>query len=326
MLMSAERNAYDRIQAQAEAWWARLRSGKATRADADALRQWCAQSAEHARAWREVKAVWEALEPAAARAAQRDPAAAGLAGRAVSVPCSRPGRRAFMGGAVAASAAAFLALRPPMELWPSVAEFAADYRTGTGEQRLVALSGQAVVQMNTQTRINLKADEAGDGVELVTGEAEVSTGRAPLTVYAGGGRLVARGTRLNIRHTGPQVCVSCLEGSVDVEVAGQKRALERGMQLTYDAQGMRSPAQADTASVSAWRSGMLTFTDVPLADVIGEINRYRPGKLILRDAGIGRRLVQMRFAIRQTDTALTMIRELYGITLRELPGGIVLLG
>jgi transmembrane sensor len=323
MFMSADRNAHASIQEQADAWWARLRSGRATRADAQALRQWCAQSTEHAQAWREVKQAWEALEPAAARAVQADPSAAfPERPRRVAAPAYRPGRRAFVAGAVAASATTFLAFRPPLGLWPSVAELGADYRTGTGEQRQVALSDQVTVQMNTQTRIDRMA---GDGIELVAGEAEILAGpQRPFAVHAGAGRLLARSARFNVRHTGPQVCVSCLEGSVELDLAGQRRVLERGLQLVYDAQGARAAVAVDPASVSAWRSGALVFTDVPLAEVIDEINRYRPGRVILRNAEMGRRPVQMRFAIHQTDTALTMIRELYGARLTTLPGHIVL--
>ena len=52
------------IGQQADAWWARLRSADFTRADADALRAWCARSPAHARAWRELQRLWQALDPA----------------------------------------------------------------------------------------------------------------------------------------------------------------------------------------------------------------------------------------------------------------------
>ncbi|WP_139842715.1 DUF4880 domain-containing protein, partial [Janthinobacterium sp. GW458P] len=57
------------IGQQAAAWWARLRADDFTRADADALRAWCASSPDHARAWRELQQLWQALDPALARAA-----------------------------------------------------------------------------------------------------------------------------------------------------------------------------------------------------------------------------------------------------------------
>lgn len=48
----------------------------------------------------------------------------------------------------------------------------------------------------------------------------------------------------------------------------------------------------DVAEVMAWRERMLVFNDVPLATVIDEINRYRPGMLLLLDKALGRRRVR----------------------------------
>lgn len=305
------------IGQQADAWWVRLRSADFTRADADALRAWCARSPAHARAWRELQQVWQALDPALARSGTAPQGAAVLA-----FP-SRPGRRAFLGGALAAGVAV-LALRPPLGAWPSLQELRADYRTGTGEQRQLALSRQMTVQMNTQTRINVNAQES---VELLAGEAEIlaSGARQPVSVQAGAGRLLAQSARFNVRHTDDAVCVTCLAGAVDVLWQQRRLTLDAGQQLVYDAQGVQAATGAAENEVSAWRTGALSFVGKPLADVVAEINRYRPGKVLLRNPELGRRLVRMRFSIAQTDGALAMIRDLYGAQMTSLPGGIVLL-
>jgi transmembrane sensor len=318
------------LQEQADAWWLRLRSGKASREDAHAFRAWCAQSPAHMQAWRELVRVWEALEPATARAIAREPSFTGMPRRGLAAAVlARPARRAFLGGALAASATAALAIRPPLELWPSVMEYTSDYRTGTGEQRALALSGQVSVQMNTQTRINLRnAGQSGDGIELVDGEAEIAAARdRPFTVYAGNGRIQARSARFNVRYTGPDVCINCLEGKLAFESPARTEVLAAGSQLVYGARDLRMhvTAIANEAAVSGWRTGYLSFADTPLADVIGEINRYRRGRIILRNAALGRREVRMRIAVRQIDAALGMIRDLYGVQMMELPGGIVLL-
>lgn len=311
------------IGQQADAWWARLRSADFTRADADALRAWCARSPAHARAWRELQQVWQALDPAlqgaarAARGTDAPPRAAVLAFPA------RPGRRAFMGGALAAGVAV-LALRPPLGAWPSLQELGADYRTGTGEQRQLALSRQMTVQMNTQTRINVNAQES---IELLAGEAEIlaNGARQPVTVQAGAGRLLAQSARFNVRHTDDAVCVTCLAGAVDVVWQQRRQTLDAGQQLVYDTQGVQAATVAAGGEVSAWRTGALSFVGKPLAEVVAEINRYRPGKVLLRNPELGRRLVRMRFSIAQMDGALAMIRDLTGANMISLPGGIVLL-
>lgn len=305
------------IGQQAAAWWARLRADDFTQADADALRAWCARSPGHARAWRELQQLWQALDPALTRAA-----AAPQRENVLAFPL-RPGRRAFLGGALAAGVAV-LALRPPLGAWPSLQEFAADYRTGTGEQRQVALSQQMSVQMNTQTRINVRAPEA---IELLGGEAEIlaSGARQPVSVLAGAGRMLAQSARFNVRHTDDAVCVTCLAGAVEVVWQQRRQTLDAGQQLVYDERGVQAATAAQAGEASAWRTGALSFVGKPLADVVDEINRYRPGRVVLRNAELGRRLVRMRFSIGQTDGALAMIRDLYGAQMTSLPGGIVLL-
>ncbi|STQ92289.1 fec operon regulator FecR [Janthinobacterium lividum] len=304
------------IGREAAAWWARLRADDFTQADADALRAWCALSPDHARAWRELKQVWQALDPALTRAAAPQQAAV------LAFP-ARPGRRAFLGGALAAGVA-MLALRPPLGAWPSLQELSADYRTGTGEQRKVALSQQMTVQMNTQTRINVRAPEA---IELLGGEAEIvaSGARQPVSVVAGAGRLLAQSARFNVRHTDDAVCVTCLAGAVEVVWQQRRQTLDAGQQLVYDDRGVQAAMAAPAGEASAWRTGALSFAGQPLSRVVDEINRYRPGRVVLRNAELGRRLVRMRFSITQMDGALAMIRDLTGAQMTSLPGGIVLL-
>ena len=303
------------IGQQAAAWWARLRADDFTRADADALRAWCASSPDHARAWRELQQLWQALDPALARAA-----AAPQRENVLAFPL-RPGRRAFLGGALAAGVAA-LALRPPLGAWPSLQEMGADYRTGTGEQRQVALSPQMTVQMNTQTRIDVRAPES---IELLGGEAEIlaSGARQPVSVVAGAGRLLAQAARFNVRHTDDAVCVTCLAGAVEVVWQQRRLTLDAGRQVVYDGRGVQA-ATAAPGEASAWRTGALSFAGKPLAEVVAEINRYRPGRVLLRNPELGRRLVRMRFSIAQMDGALAMIRDLTGAQMTSLPGGVVI--
>ena len=308
------------IRQQADAWWLRLRAADFTRADAEALRAWCASSPAHARAWRELNQLWQALDPALERAAA--PPAEPPRAAVLAFPL-RPGRRVFLGGALAAGVAV-LALRPPLGAWPSLQELGADYRTGTGEQRQVALSQQMTVQMNTQTRIDVRAPES---IELLAGEAEILArgARQPVSVVAGAGRLLAQSARFNVRHTDDAVCVTCLAGAVDVVWQQRRLTLDAGQQVVYDGRGVQAATAAPKGEASAWRTGALSFAGKPLAEVVAEINRYRPGRVLLRNPELGRRLVRMRFSIAQMDGALAMIRDLTGAQMTSLPGGVVLL-
>ncbi|MFY4258145.1 FecR family protein [Achromobacter xylosoxidans] len=318
-----EASAHDR---DARTWLLMLTSGAATEADAQAFRAWLRQDARHEAAFAEQKRLWQALGPAVreeamARAAPRRP--------------SLSGRRAFLGGAVAASVA-YLAWRPPLGLWPGLGELGADYRTATGEQRRVALGDALELELNTQTRINVRSAPGADPViELAAGEAEIRVGRppnargepaAPATqVVAGAGRITARQARFNLRYLDGEASLCCLDGSLWLAHAQGSYEVAAGQELRYDGQRVMPLAAVDTEAVTAWRRGWLVFDRVPLADVVEELNRYRRGRLVLLNSQLGRRRVQARFALAQVADAEQLIRDAYGAEVTRLPGGIVLL-
>jgi ferric-dicitrate binding protein FerR (iron transport regulator) len=294
----------DRLQSEAQDWLILLTSGRATVADARALRQWCAQSPEHAHAFEQSKLLWQQLQPAV---------------EGLQAP-RHLGRRAFLGGAIAASAA-FLLIRGTVP--GGFSGLGADYITEVGEQRRVDLADGVSLELNTQTRIN-RRDSAD--FELVSGEVEVLTrAQATLKVQAGAGWLSASQARFNLRNTDQSVCVTCLDGALLVDVQGLSIHLESGQQLTYDARQVGTPQAVDTSAVIAWRQQILVFNDATLSTVIDEINRYRPGMLLLLNSELGKRKVQARFSLDQLAGVALLIRDAYGAKCTELPGGVVVL-
>lgn len=288
---------------EARDWLVLLTSGRATVADAKALQHWCAQSPAHAEAFEQAKVLWQQLS---------------AAGKQVQQP-RHFGRRAFLGGAIAASAALFMV---HATVPGGFAGLTADYRTDIGEQRRVELSDGVHLELNTQTRII----RAGQGIELLEGEIEVVANAAqPLKVQAGAGWLSAAQARFNVRNTDRNVCVTCIEGSLSVAVGARTLTLDSGHQITYGASGVHAPVAVDTQTVVAWREQVLVFNNATLATVVDEINRYRPGKLLLLNSELGKRRVQARFTLEQLAGVALLIRDAYGAKCTELPGGVVLL-
>lgn len=298
----------DRLTREAQGWLVLLTSGRATASDAHALREWCAQSPEHARAFEQAKLLWQQLRPAAEQ---------------LQAP-RHLGRRAFLGGAIAASAA-FLLIRATVP--GGVSGLGADYITEVGEQRRFDLADGMSLELNTQTRINRRQSADGSqALELLSGEVEVlARANTPLKVEAGGGWLSARQARFNLRNLNQSVCVTCLEGALQVDALGHSIRLESGQQLTYDTRKVGTLQSVDTAAVIAWRQQVLVFNDATLASVIDEINRYRPGMLLLLNSELGKRKVQARFSLDQLAGVALLIRDAYGVKCTELPGGVVVL-
>jgi len=318
------------LQAEALTWVRRLTSGEATTADAAALRQWCARSPAHAAAFSEARQFWEAFGPAGRGLLQDEQAAQTRAARA----SHRIGRRALIGGALAASAAGAMMLRPPLGLWPSVFELRADYRTGTGEQRHVTVGEGVAIQMNTRTSMSVGTGAQAETVELIAGEASFNLAQPSRTVsqesglfqvVAAGGRTTTRGAKFDVRVTGSTVCVTCFEDGVRVAHGAQAVTLSPRQQVVYDAGGLRPVAAIDPVVVAAWQQGLIICNMQPLADVIDELNRYRAGHIVLLNAEAGRLPVNGRFRIDRPDEALAQIEQAFGVRRRSLPGGVVLL-
>jgi transmembrane sensor len=313
---------------QAMAWILRLASGEATVADAEALRQWRAQSPLHRQAFAEAKLLWETLDPATREITQKTRSSGG---GDVPARYSRPmGRRALIGGALAASfaAAGYIGSKPPFRLWPSVSELSADYRTTTGEQRQLALADDITLVLNTQTSIGVRSIAPGArAIELISGEAAITAkaGFASFDVLAASGRTSAAIGRFDVRREGATVCVTCFDGIVQVERDGQSVSVPPGHQTTYDSSGLGKIVPIDVGVVSAWQQGQLVFRHEPLSRVVEEINRYRPGRIILLNERLGERDVVATFHLNRIHDAVEHLARTFGARTRSLPGGVVLL-
>jgi transmembrane sensor len=314
----------DPLERDAHRWITELVSGEATTADAESLKQWCKQSPAHAAAFAVAARRWKDFGPPGHDLLRRGEVTL------FPPPSGQVSRRLILGGAGALSAVAagYAVVNPPLGMWPSLDELAADYRTVTGEQRHVAVASNVSVQMNTQTSITIPshADDA-DRVKLIAGEASFTSSESskPLMVLAGNGRTIANRARFDIRKIGPTVCVTCFDGDIRVERDVESATIGSRQQIRYDGRGLGQPVAIDPAVVSAWRDGILVFRFTPLADVIDEINRYRPGRVVLLNAALASGPVNGRFRVQRIEEVLTWIEQAFGVKSRFLPGGVVLL-
>jgi transmembrane sensor len=321
------------LEHEAYGWVVRFVSGAAGPNDIEALKEWSARSPAHAAAFDQASRTWEAVGPARQSLSVTSTSVICFdAAKKASVSAqSKMARRAFLGGALSASAAgaAFMVVRPPLELWPSLAELTADYRTAVGEQRQIMLADSVSIDMNTRTSIALRSSEdRPNRIELIAGEALVSMSKTSnaVTVLAADGRITATDARFNVRYGDRDVCVTCLQGNVEVGRQAAVLPLAAGRQVVYSSQGMGAPVAIDSATVMAWKDGVVIFDATPIADVIAEVNRYRRGRIVLTNAGLGRERLNARFRIENIDRVVSQIEQVFGARATALPGGITLLG
>ncbi|MDQ8727918.1 FecR domain-containing protein [Bradyrhizobium sp. LHD-71] len=313
----------DTLTREALDWLSRVGLGEATQDDLAALRRWRDLSPAHAAALTRAGDLWRMLETPVTDLAKND------ASR--SWTGSLTNRRALLvgGTAVAAATIGAMVVRPPLELWPTLAELNADYRTGTGEQRQLTLAETVSVELNTRTSIAVRAGEQDPAIELISGETAIAITRAvpkAFVVLAAEGRTSSYRGSFNIRRRDAMVDVVCIEGEASVECGGRGVTLQAGQRIAYGRHNLGDIAGADPAVITAWRDGMLVFRNTPLSSVIDEVNRYRPGRIVLVDRSLEQRLVTARFEIKRLDTVMGQIGQVFKVPVKTFPGGLVLVG
>lgn len=308
------------LHRQALDWLALTASGNATAADLAAMKKWRAVCPENEDAFRLATTMAQFVRT------QPLPTSEGLKAPWFERPTTRRMALAGMGVAVAA----YSVVRPPMGVWPSLAELTSDYRTQTGEQKSVALARGVSLQLNTGTSIGVRHDRANPGIRLIEGEVAVSA-RLPqdglFSLHAPTGSVVARDATFDVRIVDAGFRTICLDGAVTVQSGNRQVPLTAGQAVTCStgASAPGKPYSVDLTVATAWRRGQLVFYDAPLRDVVAEINRYRPGRIVVVGSRIGGRRINASFSIRQLDNTAQNLARFAGVSATTLPGGIVLL-
>ncbi|MDF0490369.1 DUF4880 domain-containing protein [Sphingomonas sp. H39-1-10] len=306
----------------------RLRSGSATQRDAAAFLAWRGTSAAHEEAFRSAVGLQRLVREAFAERVEEGTPRSAEVIAIETVPRRRLSRRGVLSGALAASfAGGLFVVGRSLDMVPDPATLRADVSTAAGERRLVKLAGGATVDLNTRTSIVLRKDLAMPAVELIGGEALLTSapgGAAALV--AGKGTSIGRSGRFNARRDGDEVCITCLAGTVDLAWQEQQRRLRAGEEVRYDGERVGAvEAGIDASVLTAWRQGTLIFRDMPMRTVVAEINRYRHGKVLLANDRLGARLLTGTYRIDGLDAFFRQAELGLGVKVMHLPGDVVVL-
>ncbi|MBM7060033.1 FecR domain-containing protein [Pseudomonas sp. UL073] len=193
----------------------------------------------------------------------------------------------------------------------SPAEWLADYRTATGEQRRITLSDGTRLTLNTASAVDVRFDAGQRRLELQAGEILVETAKdsaRPFIVHTRHGRIRALGTRFTVRQHAERSEVAVLQHAVAVSPAHGAQAetrVDAGQRLSFDAQRVASLHSADPLQAE-WANGRLVVNDWRLVDLLAELDRYRPG-LLGCDPKVAELRLSGAYPLDDTDRALAAI-------------------
>lgn len=302
----------DPIGDAAQEWLLLFATGAPSADDLARFRAWHAADPRHRQAYDEARALWNDigdLQPAFAATSRR-----------------RQGR------AVAGALFAAGILVAVMVCAPLMRSLMADHRTGTGQQAMVTLPDGSTAWLNTDTAIDVAFDATHRQVTLLRGEAlfeVVKDAARPFAVAAVDGRTTAVGTAFAVRDLDEAATVTVVEGAVRVTSpagTGEGMLVEAGQQLAYrrgEAPGMAR--KLDPADATAWRRGAITIRDRGLADALREIERYRPGRIVLLGDAARFLPVTARIALGDIDGGIAALAATHKLSVFHVTDYLVIL-
>jgi len=292
-----------RVIREAALWYSQLCSGQASAEDTQAWQHWKAQGWEQQWAWSRVELLQQQIHTTPVQMTQQVLQAGHEAMQAK--------RRAILKGLGVFTLTAPVAwIGWHLQPWQPML---ADYSTATGERREWRLADGTRMVLNTGSMVNVAFDEHVRLVQLIRGEIYIETGhqdvhQRPFIVRTTQASLRALGTQFVVRQQATSTWLGVLQHAVEVTLAAgpPQFQVEAGQQTTLGMQG-GGALSALNGQEASWVRGMLVITDWRLADLVAELNRYRPG--ILRcDPQLADQRISGAFPLDDADIALEAIQ------------------
>jgi transmembrane sensor len=335
----------DKINEEAVAWLVKLRSTEVSSGARHAHQEWLTAHQSHRRAYDIVTAEWSDLDDldgwARGELAQRNLNA--------SLTLRRRKKLWFTGFATAASIALAVIVLPQLQQGPE------RYQTDKAERREISLADGSRLHLNSTSAVEVSFDEEVRQLTLKEGEGVFDVehdSKRPFVVVAGKNKVIALGTRFSVHYINSQdIQVTVLDGRVAVvpldqsveravkQFSSESSSLEAAVQISQrESLILEADQQAhvnadgqfvslltvSAASEAAWIEGRLVFDNTPLREVVEELSRYVPGRILI-DPSVPDYPVTGIIQLRSLDTMLELLSQVVPVTAVKQSGSLTVL-
>lgn len=204
----------------------------------------------------------------------------------------------------------------------------ASHVASKGERRDITLADGSRILLDADSAFNVEFTPQGRHVHLLRGAAffDVTPSQTPFVVAAAGDVRVL-GTQFDVRLMDYAPLVTLAKGSVAVTAGGAvaPTLLKPGQQVWFSASGIHAPVSVNVADEMAWREGRYVFYRARLADVVREVERYRPGRILIPASALANQTVTGSFSLLDSDAALASLQASVGFQMRKVTERLVVL-
>lgn len=303
-------------QEQAALAWLSLLHDQPSSGDQATFSHWLQADPAHAEAYAQAQVLWELSEGPARTLADEDALALQGYLNAMNPPRRRSVRRGFGALAMAACLVLMVGVGAGWQPLRWVDDLGADYVSAPGEIRTVTLADQSRVTLDADSAIAVDFSGGERHVRLRRGAGFFSvthTGE-PFVVDAEQGQARVLGTQFEVRLQAHGAKVTVLSGRVGVSADGhaEQQVLTAGQQVAYG-NGVAQTLQAvDSEAQLAWRQGWLNYYKATLAEVVDDLKRYYPGRIVLLNDELAGRRVSGSFPSKDPQAVLASLQGVMG--------------
>ena len=316
-------------QEQAAFAWLSLLHDQPSSGDQVTFSHWLQADPAHAEAYAQAQVVWEMSEAPARTLADED--ALALQGYLNAMNRSRQTRVRRWSGALAMAACLVLMVGIGAGWQPSrwMDDLGADYVSAPGEIRTVTLADQSQVTLDADSAIAVDFSRGERHVQLRRGAGFFSvthTGE-PFVVDAEKGEVRVLGTQFEVRLQPRGAQVTVLSGRVGVTAQknAEQQILTAGQQVAYGEGAAEKSHAVDSEAQLAWRQGWLNYYKASLADVVEDLGRYYPGRIVLLNDQLAARRVSGSFPSKDPMAVLSSLQGVLGFEQHAVLGRLIIL-
>lgn len=316
-------------QEQAAFAWLSLLHDQPSSGDQLTFSHWLQADPAHAEAYAQAQVVWELSEGPARTLADED--AFALQGYLDSMNRSRHTRVRRWSGALAMAACLLLMVSIGAGWQPSrwIDDLGADYVSAPGQVRTVTLADQSQVTLDADSAIAVDFSRGERHVQLRRGAGFFSvthTGE-PFVVEAQKGQARVLGTQFEVRLQPRGAQVTVLSGRVGVTANknAEQQVLTAGQQVAYRDGTAEKLHAVDSEAQLAWRQGWLNYYKASLADVVQDLRRYYPGRIVLLNDELAARRVSGSFPSKDPQAVLSSLQGVMGFEQHRVLGQLIIL-
>jgi transmembrane sensor len=310
--------------------WLALLHDQPSAEDQVRFSQWLHADPAHAQAYSQAQVLWELSEEPAARLAAEDAAALEALLKAMDAPAPKRSLPRWAAG-LAMAACMVLMVSVGMGWQPQrwVDDVGADYVSAQGQVQTVTLADQSQVTLDADSAIAVHFANGERHVQLRRGAAffQVTHTGEPFVVDCGKGETRVLGTQFEVRLQPAGAQVTVLSGRVGVKAGADlpQQMLTAGQRVSYDHYHTSDPQPVDSENQLAWRQGWLNYYRTPLADVINDLSRYYPGRIVVLNDQLAAKKVSGSFPSKDPQAVLAALKSVVGFEQYEMLGRVIVI-